>query len=289
VLALQAVIEDPETGSEATAEAIQSLTTRVDSVEGDMTALASSLVTVEAKANMASAFGSAGLVAVAAAGGAIASYRIQLAAGAAGSPMRQAGLRLDALSSGGTKMTVDADTIQFTAALFYMIDAAGTPRTVFSAASGFIDLNTNVRVGGNLIVAGTLTVGAHAASARSQAVQASGNVASLTTKGGRVSLVGRINWNAHNGTNTAITQGLYSVFRDGVQLGANFAVDLSIMRLQGGTGGNINTGGGADFGGTTALEFTDTPSAGAHTYEIKGASGSTLNGAALYSAEEIVI
>jgi hypothetical protein len=83
-----------------------SLTTLTDA----QTAQATTLTTVEARANQATASGLVGLVAVATASGAVASFRVQLRT-VVGGTARDVGQRLDILADGSTRIEFDAGKI----------------------------------------------------------------------------------------------------------------------------------------------------------------------------------
>lgn len=109
-------------------------------------ALASQITTVAAVANGATAQGQWGIALAAGADGAAATYRVTLNAGAI-----QAGLRIDAMSGGTSRVIIDAQS-------FYLrssVDGVLTP--VFGYDSGYFYLGGNVRIGGDVIVSGTIT------------------------------------------------------------------------------------------------------------------------------------
>ena len=109
-------------------------------------ALASQITTVAAVANNASAQGQWGIAATAGADGAAVTYRIYLNAYGI-----TAGLRLDAMSGGTSRVLIDAQS-------FYLrsnVDGVLTP--VFGYSGGYFYLAGNVRITGDVVVSGTLT------------------------------------------------------------------------------------------------------------------------------------
>lgn len=112
-------------------------------------ALASSITTVNAKTDAISASGQVGIAAIAGADGASASFRVNLLAGAV-----QTGMRMDALSGGGSRIVFEGDTFR----IQHPTVAGGVPQTMFQADGiGGILLNANTKVNGNLIVSGSIT------------------------------------------------------------------------------------------------------------------------------------
>lgn len=291
--ALSAVVEDPVTGIAAVATAVDSLTAVVDDPGTGLVATAAAVTALEAEVGDFTAQGEVGFVTTATGSGALASWRVRLRVGTGGS-WQETGLRLDALSGGNTRLTVDAQVMNFIASSFQIYDsgvASGTPIPVFGVSGGAFTMNGNVAINGSLVVAGTISAGKIAAAARSQQISSSGGSASITTNGGRVKLVGKIEWNQVAAVNNASggQVGTYSIFKNGVQQGTNLQAPLNMLSLNTATSANVVGAANATFGGITFFEYADTPSAGSYTYSILGVSGSGLSGTATFTVEEFPI
>jgi hypothetical protein len=118
--ALEATVNNGSTGVGAVNAR---LTTEEQARASGDNALASTLTNVSARADQATASGLVGLVAVATAGGAAASFRIQLRT-TVGGTWRETGFRMDILNDNTTRIVFDADYMQFGVQRLLLQDAS---------------------------------------------------------------------------------------------------------------------------------------------------------------------
>lgn len=114
----------------------------------DVSALASSITTINAKTEAISANGQVGIVAMAGEDGAAASFRVNLMAGST-----RTAFRMDAMSDGTSRVVFDANEFL----IQHPSVGGGLPQAMFQAnGSGGLVLNGNTRINGNLFVEGSI-------------------------------------------------------------------------------------------------------------------------------------